>query len=147
MKHCLSIFAILSFFTNANAFSLDSVSAINCKSVKPSQNLNVYLTTESTAAHKYLRETNEIPYEYGNKKSPFKAFSSGVLVLKNNPDREDGKVLLTDSWTPEATVILSLEPTSVAGNYRGSLTGAMEFRTGWSAVSNHRLKCKVVFKN
>jgi hypothetical protein len=129
--------------SRASAFSLDDIQSVVCKDRAPSADLDIYFTTESQAAHQYVRRSGELPYDYGNKQSPFMDFSTGVLKVTNNPDAESGTIVLGDNFDSNEPVELVLIPTQETSVYNGALTGAIETSEGWGYISNHSLICIV----
>jgi len=141
----MKILLVLSFFLPALSyadFSLSSIHAIECVDASTSD-INVFFSTGDAAAQKYHRRPDTIPYDYGNKTSPYYSAQSGQMKLNNNPDAEGGVISLIDAWDPENLSTLVLQPTANVGAYTGVLSGHVAKDDVWIVLPAHQLNCIV----
>lgn len=136
--------SLLTATSFAAPFSLDKVQAIECSEPqKFDKKMDVYLTTNSSATDKYMRDSGSLPYEYGNK--AVYGFSSGVFTLTNNPDQDGGRIELSDTAGLEPAILV-LTPTTMKGLYVGELTGLIEnVNNDWVTMKKRQLACLVTF--
>jgi len=159
MKVFLPVLSLLLLASHSfAAFSLSSIKSIECVDLSTSKSADVYFTTEGSGAEKYARRNTSIPYEYGNKVSPYFSFGTGAMELANRPDRENQKIVLVDSYDRYNQVKLVLLPVGISLNgqnmirqtkFTGYLTGVIEIssRNSLLKITNRKMGCDLNYVN
>ncbi len=127
------------------SFSLSSINTIECTDAAVTTNIEVFFTTSDLHAQRYVRRQNTIPYDYGNKLSPYRDSQTGQLTLNNDPDAQGGIISLIDTWDINNLTTLILVPGKTTGTYEGTLTGQIETSAGWGELPAHELNCTVSY--
>jgi hypothetical protein len=114
------------------------IAEIECTDPSPTTELNVYLTTNDEATHKYPVQDDTIAYDLGNKNSPFGDFQAGLLSFEPKCSHCSEITLVQKGLTK-----LSLTPSGKINNYDGKITGPIETSKGWGTITDYRVLCTV----